>query len=278
MSVAWERLRMSISDPEWEAAWRALRSEVLPQEVQVVRSEPAELPPGKPDRWLYGWVLRGVMSDYRGRDDTPVPGALHVDTLRLHMDGQVLELGTDYLADGYWGVLTRLRDLIGHVRADYAHGLLRVDSIFRERTGKMSLVTGVGDLSNPHPPAVSDGAHRVANIYVPYDGPVEVLPIRQQVSAQTLTQQHRLARAVRRLTKGQALRVTCRGDSVTAGASSSAPHKAYPQLLARAFAAGGRGPKCPLSLRSHASGWVTVHGFSLALSCHRYRGGRERRR
>lgn len=224
---------------EWPAGASAVREAVPPAAVCAVTGEPVRLPAGKPDRWLHGWALRGIMSDHRGRDDTPVPGALRPGTLRLNLDGRRLDPGVDYLADEHWGVLTRLRELDGPVRADYAHAMLRVDSLFRGRHGEALLATGTSHLSNPFPPPAPAGAWRVANVYVPYTGPPLVFPVRPPAPVQTRPQRRRLPRTAALLAGGRPIRVTCWGDSVTAGASASTPATAYPQLLAGLFAAAG---------------------------------------
>ena len=80
-----------------------------PAETRGARDERAVLPLGQPDRWIYGWPFRGIMSTFRGMVDTPVPGAFLGDSLSLTSAGTELVRGRDFEVDEHWGVATRVR-------------------------------------------------------------------------------------------------------------------------------------------------------------------------
>lgn len=215
---------------------------VAPAERRVAVEERVDLPPGKPDRWRHGHVLRGVMTDCRGVDDTAAPGALRPGSLRLRdADGPLL-IGRDVLVDEHWAAVTRTRPLAPPVLADYEYSLLRVDALVMDgRTPR--ILNGHSHLSNPLPPPVPVGCRRLAAIFVPYFAtgaeavliPVERLPGPPVSPAQRdLLPVTTAAVAARR-----PVRVTCWGDSVTAGGSASSECTAYPAELQRLLAAGG---------------------------------------
>ncbi|MGO4681438.1 GDSL-type esterase/lipase family protein [Microbacterium sp. 2MCAF23] len=213
---------------------------IAPIDVREVCGERVHLPAGAPDRWLHGWHLRGVVSDFRGSDDTPVPGALVRGTVRLEVGGRRLDEGTDYLIDDTWGALTRVGDWSGDAAATYRVALRRVDAVIDRGDGAFEVIPGVPHLSNPLPPHAA-GLRHVANVYVSAAG-VELLPLREEPGVVRSSPRPDLFPAVARVRADgeRPLRITCWGDSVTVGASSSSPWSSYPQLVSYGLASAGR--------------------------------------
>ncbi|WP_427884661.1 GDSL-type esterase/lipase family protein [Kribbella sp. GL6] len=201
---------------------------IAPAERRTVVDEPVDLPDGKPDRWRHGYRLRGVMTDCRGIDDTAAPGALRPGTLRLRDADGPLQPGTDYLADEHWAALTRRRPL-RNPQAAYEYSLLRVDLLLAD--GRF--LRGHSHLSNPQPPGIPDGSKPLATIFVPYAGEDPVLIPWTDVARTPLSapQLDRLPTARKAIADGRPVRITCWGDSVTAGGSASSERTAYPSQL-----------------------------------------------
>lgn len=219
-----------------------------PAERRLVVDEHIVLPTGVPARWMHGAPLRGVMSDCRGQDDTVVPGALRPGSLSLRDQRGPLVEGLDYVADEKWAVLTRTRELAPPVLVSYEYSLLRVDTLVM-RDGTPTLVEGQSHLSNPVPARLAPGDEAIASVFVPYfsDGSygtapssATLLPIRNTSNGPVSRAQIELLPAfVAARAAGRQVRVTCWGDSVTAGGSSSSPFTAFPQRLASILRAGG---------------------------------------
>jgi len=213
-----------------------LQREIRPAESRGVFDESVDLPLGTPDRWRFGWAFRGVMSDFRGVDDTAVPGALRRGSVRLRHGDRELVVVEDYLIDEDWGVATGVHEFQYPVCASYEFGLLRIDSLVAVKGGAKELLRGLSHLSNPYPPTLLAHQTLIANIYVPYFGEPEILWLnRHRSDARSPSQRSKLPRTTDKLATGSSLRVTCMGDSVTAGASSSSTESAYPRLLEEAF-------------------------------------------
>ncbi|MFD7154411.1 GDSL-type esterase/lipase family protein [Kribbella sp. NPDC059898] len=213
-------------DQLWEMV--ATAGGIAPAERRVVVDEPVDLPDGEPDRWRHGYRLRGVMTDCRGIDDTAAPGALRPGTLRLRDADGPLRPGTDYLVDEHWAALTRKRPLREPV-AEYEYSLLRVDVLLAD--GR--LLRGHSHLSNPQPPGIPDDSKPLATIFVPYAGDDPLLIPWTDVARTPLSapQLDRLPAVRKAIAEGRPVRITCWGDSVTAGGSASSERTAYPSQL-----------------------------------------------
>lgn len=210
-----------------------------PADVREAVDEPCFLPAGAPDRWLSGWHLRGTMSAFRGQDDTPVPGALVSGSVRVTVDGKLLTVGIDYMVDEKWSAVSRAGDWSGYALISYRYRLRRIDALIRDDDGALTVVAGHPHLSTPLPPQVSPDRH-VANVFVDGDDMV-VLPIGGQTWAAASNAQLALLPTLSALLEAQSrpVRVTCWGDSVTAGGSSSSRWSAYPLHIDRAMNAAG---------------------------------------
>lgn len=220
-------------------SYRLADVEIPPAEFRDVVNEHAQLPSGVPDRWLHGWHLSGTMSDYRSQDDTPVPGALVPGSVRVASESKALRADIDYLLDEQWSALTRLGDWSGPARISYRYRLLRVDAIVKDGTGRLTTVQGRSHLSRPQPPVVS-GEHHVANVFVAGDERI-ILPITERKWSPVSSAQPDSLSNMMALQESHArpLRITCWGDSVTAGGSSSSSWSAFPQMIERSMNRGG---------------------------------------
>lgn len=220
------------SSRSWSTEW----PQPLPAECRHVLGESVDLPLGEPDRWRYGYQLRGVVNACRGQDDTTAPGALRPGSVRVSAAGSELRDGIDVRTDDHWGVITRCRPLVGPVRADYEFSLLRVDALVEGESGR-SLLRGHSHLTNPVPPTIpSDVDHR-ANVFVPYfsDGRVvEYLPVGPASPVVSRPCVQGLRRWNAALERGRAA-LTCWGDSVTAGGNASSLESTFPARLQAHF-------------------------------------------
>ncbi|MER7470316.1 GDSL-type esterase/lipase family protein [Micromonospora sp. NPDC000018] len=215
---------------------------VAPAERRVVLDEHADLPLGEPDRWRCGYVLRGVMTDCRGVDDTAAPGALRPGSLRLRDARGPLRVGREVLVDEHWAAVTRTGPVTGPVIADYEFSLLRVDALVLDGQTPR-IVRGHSHLSNPLPPPIPAGSRHLAAIFVPYfataSEAVVVRIDRGPGHPISPPQRELLPATSAALAAGRPLRITCWGDSVTAGASASSLQTTYPAQLRQMLAAGG---------------------------------------
>ncbi|MEQ4205807.1 hypothetical protein [Actinopolymorpha sp. B9G3] len=82
---------------------RALRDRIRGQirgaEWRRVRAEVIEPPEGRPDQWRYGAQLRGIVTEFRGTDDTPAPGSLRPGSVRVAGPAGELAIGEDVFVD-----------------------------------------------------------------------------------------------------------------------------------------------------------------------------------
>jgi lysophospholipase L1-like esterase len=223
---------------------RALRDRIRGQirgaEWRRVRAEVIEPPVGRPDQWRYGAQLRGVVTEFRGTDDTPAPGSLRPGSVRVAGPAGELAIGEDVFVDQVWGAVTRAPEVAGPFVVDYDYGLLRVDAVVDAGDGP-EVIMGKSHLSNPLPPPVPTGAKHLANLFLPYHAnpaEAELLPVSRSAGLRSHPQSARLPRWSESL-RGGSGRITCLGDSVTVGYSASSPATAYPALLGRMLAAHG---------------------------------------
>lgn len=207
---------------------------IRPAERRTVSAEYVDLPPGEPDRWKHGYVLRGLMTDCRGVDDTAAPGALKPGSVHLRDATGPLRCEADFRIDEHWAVLTRTRALVGPVLADYEFSLLRVDALVTDRSGPR-IIRGHSHLSNPAPPPIPPGCRHLATLFMPYFGTEAdaiLIPVTAAPRSPISRPQLELLPAVQAaLHARRALRITCWGDSVTAGGSASSERTAYPMVL-----------------------------------------------
>ena len=143
-------------------------------------------------------------------------------------------LGKDYQLDGKWGQFGRLEGGSipenGSIWLDYDHGIGRVDSIFVDASGKVTLRKGKPVVSIPVPPEAKAGEKRLANIWV--EGR---LPALKQDSLYPVIEEsypvpkHEgpppaaalLPKTWAKLQSGQKVTIIAWGDSVTAGGNTS---------------------------------------------------------
>jgi len=201
-----------------------LLEQVAPAEIRSVRGESADLPAGRPDRWIDGY--------HPGRisvSGVTAPGAIEPASIALRRDGRPLQRGRDYDVDDLWGSIGGL-DAAGPARLDYRWSPLRIDAIVRGEGGERRVVRGRSRLTCPRPPAIPVGAEVEAHVLVPRfaAGPddLEVYAVPQSQPARAASP--RLADRW-----GPELTITCWGDSVTAGGDASRPERAFPAVVPR---------------------------------------------
>lgn len=201
-------------------------------ESRRVRDEAALLPTGVPDRWRFGYPLRGVRTTCRGVFDTPAPGALQPGSLTAIAAGGPIDIPGTIIADEQWGTLATSDADLGTVELSYSYGLLRVDALVRD-PGGMVILEGESHLTIPVPPVVATQFRHLANVFVPYfsDGSDAVLlPVGSPSGVLSRPTQCGLGFWNDALRAGRA-RVTCWGDSVTAGGSADSLETRFPDLL-----------------------------------------------
>ena len=199
-----------------------------------VHGERATLPAVQLDRWLTGYRLSGTMASWRRQVESPAPHALVADSVRI----SGLRSGEDFAVQTRWGALAALTEEAAArpVSIDYAFSLRRVDSVVRDNSsGTVSVVRGLGHLTVPVPPALPSGSSLVANVFVPAESDPRGLTV-SRVTAPSEAIEPRvtttgLGDARRALAAGDALRITCVGDSVTGGCDASTDSSAFPALL-----------------------------------------------
>lgn len=222
--------------------WRRALDSIEASEVRSVPAEPAHLPRHPPDRWLSGYRLKGVLTAHRGHPGTPAPGALDGSSVVVTSAGRVLDPTTDYVLDATWGGLghePEMPELLDPVAVSYRYGLRRIDSLVKDADGRVRMIQGMSHLTAPRPPELTPGTIRLANAYLPYFGTAGtalVLPARGEPAGPATKQQDsRLPRFRSRIDAGLPVRVTCWGDSVTAGGDATSDHSSYPAVVERAL-------------------------------------------
>jgi lysophospholipase L1-like esterase len=138
--------------------------------------------------------------------------------------------GRDYQLDSFWGTLGRLPD--GQIKPDqpvyidYQYTPCRLDSIAVNKNGHVLFIEGKPHVGSVSPPALSDGAISIANIWLP--GPVEklteenIFPIDSETKNQHGAEKknvavHLLPNTLAKLRAGGHVTIVAWGDSVTAG-------------------------------------------------------------
>jgi lysophospholipase L1-like esterase len=241
--------------------------DVAPSEFITVENDELKLAAAKPNAWSSGTPLPSLLTaDPRnGIGGVTEEGALDPDSLVLTHDHKILVEGKDYLIDPKWGTLgiapgssVTIND---QVTARYRYFLLRLDSIVRGADGKEYVKQGKSAVTTPHPPDLAAGEVRIANIYVPYrcDGRsanTQVLAVLEDSKdASTHTVAGRIPRTLAKLQSGQAVKIVCWGDSITAGGDASTPQDRYPAIFESRLRA--KYPNADIVVKAVAAGGST---------------------
>ena len=209
-----------------------------PEPEITVRGEKVRLPPGKITP-LAGGVQpgRNRMIDALGTPRS-APGSLKPGSLRLRFEGRELQEGKDYVADEFYCRIGAGANPSfppnAELELDYVYRLRRIDSLVRTSSGEETLIRGVPHINIPQPPPLPAGAVRLANYFLDYDTPPDApLEFRiTDVPVVTATTRGRIPRTLAKLKAGEAVKIVCWGDSVTAG-NDATRGNSYPQLLER---------------------------------------------
>jgi lysophospholipase L1-like esterase len=193
---------------------------------------------------LAGISSKTILADLKASASDPVPlagilvpGSVHV---KAGKDGAVAyKRGVDYAIDERWGAIAGVTG--GAIKkgqavyVDYKYSGRRLDTVVMSNSGKLSLLHGIAAKSAPVPPHVPAGFLAIANVYVPPTpssiGP-EIIPIKT-LQATPVPNEVReanrkaLSKTLAKLNAGEPLNIVFWGDSITAGADSSAPDKTF---------------------------------------------------
>ncbi|MCX7826701.1 MAG: GDSL-type esterase/lipase family protein [Verrucomicrobiae bacterium] len=231
---------------------------VEPAPIIAVANEPITLSADKPAGWSKGTRLRGCNARDVNACGAFVPGSLEI---RRAKDGELLKEGKDYLLDSDWGHVglgpnSRVTTQDA-VLASYRYSLLRMDTIQIAADGKVSLKSGEPHISAPVPPGTDAGALALAHVFVSYrarevpqDHIYPILETPQE--AVTRTTPGRVPRTLAKLQAGDAVRIVCWGDSVTAGGNASKPELRYVDVFAAGLRA--RFPKAKIDVQNISAG------------------------
>ncbi len=163
-------------------------------------------------------------------------GSLIPESLQIEAGGRRLAPGTDFLVNADWSkfALTESAGIAPGtpVQLSYQYRLRRIDSVVRHPDGNESTVTGTPELNLALVPEIPPGTIRVANVFHDYNA-ARTYPVREQV-AETASTRGRIPRTLEKLRRGEAVKIVCWGDSVTAGAEAT-PGNAYPAVLERSL-------------------------------------------
>jgi lysophospholipase L1-like esterase len=193
----------------------------------------------KPDRWIGGTHLKGVIAG-----GTPSPGCLAPGSVVVKLtDGTVAEKGKDYLLDEHWAGLGRIEGgrigATSEVTISYRARQMRIDTIEVDGAGKVAVVRGTPALTCPRPPPGTPGSTARANVFIPYDfvavQPWQVFEIGKPFVEPDDAEMQRRSQYVRKtlakLRAGEPVTIVTWGDSVTAGGDVSSPDKMFAQLF-----------------------------------------------
>ncbi len=209
-----------------------------PDDVQV-SGEKLTLRLEQPQGWFRGTRLKEFIAG-----GTSLPGCFSPGSLILKLeDGSILKESEDYLLDSEWGMLGRTEN--GRIAdttalsADYRYSLMRLDTLFVDENGVVSLKQGESRMTCPHPPEKRPDATALANIFMPYRTkvvePWQVFVIGEAFAEPDKNAIRRNAQSVpktlAKLRRGQKVVIVTWGDSVTAGGDASTPDLAYPSLF-----------------------------------------------
>jgi len=205
---------------------------MITDETYVLKTE-------KPDRWIGGTHLRGVIAG-----GAPLPGCLEPGSVVVKLpDGAVAEKGKDFLLDEHWAGLGRIEGgRIGakdEVKISYRARQMRLDTIEVGAGGKVSVRQGQPAITCPHPPSLPSGSTARANVFMPYGStvvePWQVFEIGKPfVEPDEAEMQRRgkfVEKTLAKLRVGEPVTIVTWGDSVTAGGDVSSPDKMFAQLF-----------------------------------------------
>lgn len=224
----------------WSVAGRELeikkggRFFVRNDAIQVVRDEPLQLSPKKPEGFWIGTKLQGP----RTYGPLNAINSLRADTLVLRRtkDGPPLVLGRDYHVSPAFALvgLGPETDLTPEdvVYASYECGVHRMDSVVMRAGGSTDYVQGTAGTGAIQPPEIEPDTVRLFNVYRPYG--TEGLHAEHLFFAETDasaiptgTTVGRIPKTLQKLKNGEPVTIVCLGDSVTAGADIANPSGFY---------------------------------------------------
>jgi lysophospholipase L1-like esterase len=206
----------------------------------AVTDETYVLKTEKPDRWIGGTHLRGVIAG-----GTPLPGCLEPGSVVVKLpDGTVAEEGKDYLLDEHWAGLGRIEGgrigATSEVKISYRARQMRIDTIEVDAAGKVAVRQGEPAITCPHPPPRMTGSAARANLFMPYDSssvvqPWQVFEIGKPFDEPDDSEMQRrsafVPKSLVKLRAGEPVTIVTWGDSVTAGGDVSSPDKMFAQLF-----------------------------------------------
>ncbi len=228
-----------------------------PEPEISVRSERIKLIPGKITPLAGGIQPAGLrMTDALGTPRS-APGALKPGSLRLRYGDQELQKGKDYVIDECFGRVGLGPEpsfpLEAELEMDYVYRRRRIDSLIRTVSGTEKLLKGIPHINIPQPPPLPSGAIRIANYFLDYDTSAEA-PLEFRVGnapAVTASTRGRIPRTLSKLKAGEAVKIVCWGDSVTAG-NDATPGNSYAKLFERMLKE--RFPKAKITVQVVAVG------------------------
>ena len=256
----------------WASASALRAAEVAPAPIVSVRGEATRLSPDKPQVWAKGTRLRQLQTLAPGHG-TPAAHAVVADSIVVRQGERVLVRDRDYLADPVWGSLGIAPGSSvtpdDEVTVDYCYSLRRIDSQIKTADGETTIRVGEPHLTIPLPPPLGPGEVRVANLFVDYHGDgtdARVFPVQETAEqATTQTTPGRIPKTLAKIAVGQAVKIVCWGDSVTAGGDASSPSTRYPAVFQKRLQA--KYPGAPIRVEtiavggSHSRQWLSPERF-----------------
>lgn len=179
--------------------------------------------------------------------------------------------GKDWEMEDHWGTFGRLPGAAiaegTPVFASYRHTALRLDSVILDTTGNIVLRQGTGMPAAPEPPALAEGEHRLANLWIP--GPIprltadHLFPVMEtafppDAATPPVKVSEKFPRIMEKLRSGQPLRILAWGDSVTVGAYLPQADRWQEQFVTRLQA---RFPQAKIELLTQAWGGRTTSAY-----------------
>jgi lysophospholipase L1-like esterase len=173
--------------------------------------------------WTHGAQLRGVKAQ-----ETTSPQLLEAASFTLRAgpeaDAAVFKRGADYELEPTWGTFGRLAE--GSIKPDqavyasYRHAQMRLDSVVLDGTGKVVIRQGEPRAAAPSAPAAARGERLLGTVYLPVIiarlGPDNLFPVLEDRYPEVpVVRSPAVTRLIRRLERGESLRILAWGDSVT---------------------------------------------------------------
>lgn len=212
-------------------ACRELALQTPPPAPIEVRDLPMTLVDGPVNKWLGGNRL-GTQGD---RPRGLLPGSFVPGSLKITVEGSEKSpaVGTDFIVDDVWGAFGikpgGMLKAGQKVKVSYQYTLRRVDTVVRNRRGRLRLLTGEPGPECAAIPAPRGAAQVVARIYRPFnagelrDEQIYVVVPGEKVDLSPREPGPDLARVIAKLRAGGKVTVVCWGDSVTVGGSDAGP-------------------------------------------------------